>query len=221
VESAADLEGRTIGVRSYTVADVVWACGVLVDVYGVDLGSITWLVTGQEHIAVPLPSNVTAAPTTDLSALVEEGAVAAVIGYYHGQADAVRPLVHDRAEAERRWSDERGYVPIHHTVVVRDEVLDRDPSVAASLYQAFTQAKDLFVARLAEGGDVIREDTTPMGPRGTYGVTTTKELLRPDPVPYGLEANRRALGDLLRYMKLQGIVRPSLEIEDVFDAVGE
>jgi hypothetical protein len=80
VESAADLEGRTIGLRSYTVADVVWACGVL----------------------------------------VEQGAVAAVIGYYHGQADAVRPLVDDLADAERRWRDARGYVPIHHTVVVRD-----------------------------------------------------------------------------------------------------
>jgi 4,5-dihydroxyphthalate decarboxylase len=154
---------------------------------------------------------VTAAPSSDLSRLVEEGAVSAV----------VRPLVDDLADAERRWSDARGYVPIHHTVVVRDMVLDRDPSVAGRLYQAFTQAKDPFVARLAEGQDVIKEDTTPMGPRGTYGVTVTEALLRPDPVPYGLEANRGALGDLLRYMKLQRIVRPSLEIEDVFAAVGE
>jgi 4,5-dihydroxyphthalate decarboxylase len=217
VEEPADLEGRAIGVRAYSVTDAVWACGVLADVCGLDLGSLRFLVTGEDHVAVPLPPNVAPAPTADLNELVRSGQVAAVVGYYGAEPGTVRPLFDDLEVVHQDWVRDRGYVPIHHVVALRDDEPALD--AAADLYRAFVEAKEPFLDRLARGDDVVAEDRTPMGPVGTYGTADTAALLHPDPVPYGLEANRGALDDLFRYLKLLRIVPASLEPEDVFASV--
>src|ERR687893_2467280 len=47
-----DLEGKRVGVdRGYTVTTGVWARGVLQDEHGVDLSKITWVLSGDEHVA--------------------------------------------------------------------------------------------------------------------------------------------------------------------------
>src|SRR3982074_2159012 len=47
-----DLEGKKVGVnRGYTVTTGVWARGVLQTEYGVDLDRVTWVLSGDEHIA--------------------------------------------------------------------------------------------------------------------------------------------------------------------------
>mgnify|MGYP006196305171 CR=1 FL=1 len=45
-------EGKRVGVnRGYTVTTGVWARGVLQDEYGVDLSKVTWVLSGDEHVA--------------------------------------------------------------------------------------------------------------------------------------------------------------------------
>src|ERR687885_2884993 len=58
------LEGKRVGVnRGYTVTTGVWARGVLADEHGVDLDSITWVLSGDEHVAsYEPPPNVVSAP---------------------------------------------------------------------------------------------------------------------------------------------------------------
>src|SRR5262245_62412456 len=47
-----DLEGKRVGVnRGYTVTTGVWARGVLQNEHGVDLSKITWVLSGDEHVA--------------------------------------------------------------------------------------------------------------------------------------------------------------------------
>jgi 4,5-dihydroxyphthalate decarboxylase len=47
-----DLEGRRVGVsRGYTVTTGVWARGILQHEFGVDLERITWVLSGDEHVA--------------------------------------------------------------------------------------------------------------------------------------------------------------------------
>ena len=47
-----DLEGSKVGVnRGYTVTTGVWARGILQDEHGVDLSKITWVLSGDEHVA--------------------------------------------------------------------------------------------------------------------------------------------------------------------------
>src|SRR5687768_17723510 len=56
----SDLEGKRVGVnRGYTVTTGVWARSVLQDEHGVDLGKVTWVLSGDEHVAeYKPPSNV-------------------------------------------------------------------------------------------------------------------------------------------------------------------
>src|SRR5213083_859027 len=52
IRTPKDLEGRKVGVnRGYTVTTGVWARSVLQDEHGVDLGKITWVLSGDEHVA--------------------------------------------------------------------------------------------------------------------------------------------------------------------------
>ena len=52
IRTPKDLEGRRVGVnRGYTVTTGVWARSVLQDEYGVDLQKITWVLSGDEHVA--------------------------------------------------------------------------------------------------------------------------------------------------------------------------
>src|SRR3954452_23366483 len=49
---AKRLEGERVGVnRGYTVTTGVWARGILASEYGVDLDSITWVRSDEEHVA--------------------------------------------------------------------------------------------------------------------------------------------------------------------------
>src|ERR1700730_3081318 len=60
IKTPKDLEGRTVGVnRGYTVTTGLWARGILQTEYGVDLKTITWAATDEEHVAeYKAPANV-------------------------------------------------------------------------------------------------------------------------------------------------------------------
>ena len=78
-----DLEGRRVGVnRGYTVTTGVWARGILADEYGVDLSRVTWVLSGDEHVAeyVPPPNVVPVAPGQDVADMAASGELAAGIG---------------------------------------------------------------------------------------------------------------------------------------------
>ena len=52
IATPKDLEGKRVGVnRGYTVTTGVWARGILQEEHGVDLGKITWVLSGDEHVA--------------------------------------------------------------------------------------------------------------------------------------------------------------------------
>ena len=52
IRTPKDLEGRKVGVnRGYTVTTGVWARSILQEEHGVDLGKITWVLSGDEHVA--------------------------------------------------------------------------------------------------------------------------------------------------------------------------
>src|SRR5205085_5639424 len=60
IRSPRDLEGRKVGVhRGYTVTTGVWIRSILQHQYAVDLNKITWLLSGDEHVAeYRAPANV-------------------------------------------------------------------------------------------------------------------------------------------------------------------
>src|SRR6266545_3226264 len=121
-----DLEGRRVGVnRGYTVTTGVWARGVLRDEHGVDLDAVTWVLSGDEHVAAyrPPPNVVPMPPGADLVDLVVAGELDAVVGLPAPSQPDLVPLIPDATAAGFEALLRRGHYPINHLIVVRDDLL--------------------------------------------------------------------------------------------------
>ncbi len=211
IESPKDLEGRRVGVhRGYTVTTGVWARGILADEHDVDLDRATWVLSGDEHVEAyqPPPNVVALGAGRDLPEMVISGELPAAINVDIDHPD-VGPLVPAAEDAAFAALAERGLYPINHLIVVRNEVLQEHPDVAVSLFEAFTEAKNRYVADLER--DAITEPTA--ADRLYRSVMRT---IGGDPLPYGIEPNRAVLETLVRYAREQQILREPVTVDDVF-----
>ena len=206
-----DLEGKKVGVnRGYTVTTGLWARAILQHYYGVDLNSITWVLSGDEHVAeYRPPANVIPIEKgKQLADLVKSGELPAAVGL-EVEAENVKPLIPDAAEAGLEALRRCGHYPINHLIVVRDELLEDFPDLAADIFHAFAESKREYVRRL-EAGEI----------RNPTAVDTmhsrVMEITGGDPLPYGIAPNRQTLDEIIQYAQEQRIIRRPVTIEELF-----
>src|SRR3984893_8050462 len=134
-----DLEGKRVGVnRGYTVTTGVWARSILQEEHGVDLGKITWVLSGDEHVAeYRPPANVGAIePGKKMGDMLASGELAAAIGVEATSPD-VKPLIPNALDAGLSALRRSGHYPINHLVVIKDELIAKYPELAADVFNAF------------------------------------------------------------------------------------
>lgn len=201
-----DLEGRRVGVnRGYTVTTGVWARGILATEYGVDLGRVTWVLSGDEHVEsyVP-PANVEPArPGGDLAEMLINGEIDAVIGVDVDHPD-IAPLIDDPEKAAVTALEQRGFYPINHLVVVKNSVLQQYPDASYAVYDAFVEAKQRYVSQLRDGAVTDRVYSQVLRTTGA------------DPLPYGVAPNRAMLDQLMEYAMDQRILTRPVDIDEMF-----
>ncbi|MEO5700098.1 MAG: ABC transporter substrate-binding protein [Casimicrobiaceae bacterium] len=205
-----DLEGRRVGVnRGYTVTTGVWARSILQHQYGVDLSTITWVLSGDEHVAeYSPPANVVRLESgRKMADLLASGELPAAIGVETDHPD-VAPLIPDALEAGLDALRERGHYPINHTIVVKDELLEARPDLAADVFDAFARAKRVYLERLAAGRI---EDPTKIDELHRRVLAITG-----DPLPYGIAPNRAVLEELVGSAREQGIINRPVAIDELF-----
>src|SRR5262247_2840999 len=150
IRSPRDLEGKTVGVhRGYTVTTGVWARSILQHEYGVDLKSINWLLSGDEHVEeFRQPANVVPIQMgKTLENMLASGEIPAAVNIELDHPD-VKSLIPNPREAGFEALRTRGHYPINHTVVVKDELLNARPDLAPDLFNVFVEAKRPYVERL-------------------------------------------------------------------------
>src|ERR1051326_4470716 len=199
VRTPKDLEGRTVGVnRGYTVTTGVWARSILQHQYGVDLNRVTWVLSGDEHVAEYQPPRnvVPIEKGKKMEDLLVSGEIPAAIGVQGIDSPGVKPLIPNARDAGFAALRERGLYPINHTIVVRNDVLQANPGIARDLFEAFDAAKRQYVTRLA-AGEVENADDAFF--KAVMDVTG-------DPLPYGIEPNRKMLDAAITYAVEQGII---------------
>jgi 4,5-dihydroxyphthalate decarboxylase len=209
-----DLAGRRVGVnRGWTVTTGVWARGILAEEYGVDLKTVQWVRSGDEHVeAYVPPAYVTGMPEgKDLAGMLVAGELDAVIGVEVDDPD-VAPLIPDPDETAFAALEKTGLYPINHLVVIKDDVLKAHPTAAEAIYEAFVEAKNRYVERLT--ADEI-SDPTPADRR----LRRIHDLTGGDPLPYGVDANRPMLERLMRHAVDQRILTRSVPLESLFATV--
>lgn len=220
-----DLERKKVGVRAYSVTTGVWTRGIFMNEYDLDASKVTWVVDDEEHVTtLKLPDNVVHAPEgQSLASMMASGALQAGFtgpagigragpptgGWEQGGQTPVQvypELIDNAAEVEAEWYRRTGIYPIHGTIVVKTEVLEKHPWVARSLYDAFTKAKAPYLERLQRGEGDKPEDQR---------YRSLVPLLG-DPLPYGMAANRASIEALMSYALQQKLIPAPMPVEQAF-----
>ncbi|MFQ5682381.1 MAG: PhnD/SsuA/transferrin family substrate-binding protein [Candidatus Binatia bacterium] len=217
IEKPADLNGKRVGLDTLQNSAGLWMRGILQDHYGVDLRGIEWWCQEEEDVPfepvswlkvkrVPKGNNVDAML---LNNELEAALYPEILPSIRNHDPKVALLFPNPKEAEIDYYRKSGIFPIMHTVVIKNEILEQDPWVAVSLFQAFQKAKELCYKRMQD-------------PRN-LALVWVKDLMQeqeaifgPDPWPYNLKDNRTALEAVIRYEFDQGMIKKKPNIEDLF-----
>jgi 4,5-dihydroxyphthalate decarboxylase len=211
IRSPKDLEGKRVGVnRGYTVTTGVWARAVLQEEHGVDLSKITWVLSGDEHVAEykPPPNVVPIEAGKKMQDMLVSGELVAAIGVDIDHPD-IKPLIPNALDAGLKGLRERGHYPINHVVAIKDELLDRNPELAADVFEAFAASKRLYVEQLKTGKIENPTAVDKLHQR-------VMEITGADPLPYGIEPNRRVIEDLISHALTQKIITRPVSVDDLF-----
>ena len=210
IRTPKDLEGKRVGVnRGYTVTTGVWARGVLQEEHGVDLSRITWVLSGDEHVAEyqPPPNVVPIEKGKKMADMLASGELVAAIGVDIDHPD-VKPLIPNALEAGLAALKGRGHYPINHTVVIKDDLIAAHPQLARDVFEAFAESKRRYIDRL-KNGQIEKPTAVDEVHRKVMAITG-------DPLPYGLEPNRRVLDELMGHAVTQRIIQKPFDVEELF-----
>jgi len=155
------------------------------------------------------PSNVLPMePGRELLGLVASGELAAGIGL-DAKSPELQVLIPDAAEAGFKALRDRGHYPINHLIVVKDEVLDAHPGLAADLFEVFAHSKRRYVEAL-KGSRL--EPPTPTDELYRRVMESTGK----DPLPYGIGPNQQVLEGFVQDLVEQGIIDRPVALHDLF-----
>jgi 4,5-dihydroxyphthalate decarboxylase len=121
----------------------------------------------------------------------------------------LEPLIPSPGEAGFEALRQRGLYPINHLIVIRDDLLEAHPDLAADVFAAFAEAKSRYVERLRR--DEIQDPTpTDLMYQRVMAITGS------DPLPYGIAPNRAMIEQLIRYAVGQQILDRPPDAETLF-----
>jgi 4,5-dihydroxyphthalate decarboxylase len=210
IRTPKDLEGKKVGVsRGFTVTTGVWVRGILQKEYGVDLNKITWVLSGDEHVAEwQRPANVVPIEAgKKMEDMLISGELVAAIGLDVKSPDVV-PLIPNALDAGLKALRERGHYPINHLVVIKDELIGKHPDLAADVFNAFAESKRLYVDRL-KAGKIEKPTEVDEVHKKVMAITG-------EPLPYGVEPNRKVIEELIGHALAQGIITKPVTVDELF-----
>jgi 4,5-dihydroxyphthalate decarboxylase len=222
--SPKELAGGRIGVPEWAQTASVYTRALLQHEWGIPLQDVSWYQAGvntpgrSEKVALHLPPGVSLTPVPDrcLDDMLREGDLDAVFSAHppesfdRGEPHIVR-LFPDFRALEREYVARTAVYPIMHVTVIRADVLEQAPWVAANLYTAFCEAKRRSLERLSE----MTASRVPLAWVASLA-QDLRELFGGDPFPYGVEENRRTLESFTRWAHEQGVASRLVEPEELF-----
>jgi 4,5-dihydroxyphthalate decarboxylase len=135
----ADLNGKRVGIRSFTTTTGAWLRGILANDYRVDLGSIEWLTFEDAHVAEFRDTTKRAPAGKQIIQMLLDGELDAVLGETSQHPD-LKPLFSDVAAEERSWFAKHQVLPINHMVVVKQQLSNGHPERVREVHRLLTAA---------------------------------------------------------------------------------
>jgi 4,5-dihydroxyphthalate decarboxylase len=187
----ADLAGKRVGVRAYSVTTGVWVRGILQEQFGVDIDKVRWVTFEEPHIAEYRdPPTVERAPSSKnmVQMLIDGELDAAVVGDKLPDP-RLALLIPDSEAAANAWTEKHG-APINHMLVIRTELSRTRPDIVREAYRMFRESRDAG----ARNGDKISAQ-----------------------IQFGIEANRAALESIIEIATRQNLIPRKWRVEELFD----
>jgi 4,5-dihydroxyphthalate decarboxylase len=141
----ADLNGKRVGIRSFTTTTGAWLRGILANDYGVDLNSIQWVTFEDAHVAEFHDTTVRAPAGKQIIQMLLDGALDAVLGE-KVENPALKPLFPNAASEEKSWFAKYGVVPINHMVVVSETLSHTQPEAVREVFRMLQASEALAPA---------------------------------------------------------------------------
>ena len=189
--SPKDIEGRTVGVRTYAQTTGLWIRGILQHEYGVDLDRVTWLTVDESHLReYQDPSNCgRIAKGKKIDQMLLDGEIAAaILGVDMPKDPRVRTLIPNAPDAAKEWYEREGVIPINHMFVVHEEISRKRPDVVRELARMIRDSRALAPPSVAAGLP-----------------------------PLGLEPNRKGIEMAIEWSFEQKIIPRRLKVDELFD----
>jgi 4,5-dihydroxyphthalate decarboxylase len=134
-----DLNGKRVGIRSFTTTTGAWLRGILAEDHDVDLDSIDWVTFEDAYVAEYKDTTVRAPAGKQIVQMLLDGELDVVLGEKSDHPD-LRLFFPDRQKEELSWFARSGVVPINHMVVVRQDLCERHPEAVVEVYRMLREA---------------------------------------------------------------------------------
>jgi 4,5-dihydroxyphthalate decarboxylase len=187
----SDLNGRRVGLRSYSVTTATWVRGILQHEYGVEPARVTWVCSDDGHLAeYRNPPNVERTPpgAKPFAQMLIDGEIDAAVIPEAPPDPRIRPLIPDPQAAARAWYAKHKVIPINHLIAVQKPLAEARPDVVREIYRVLTESK-----RAA--------------PPAADGI---------DFFPFGVEAIKKPLETIAQYALEQKVIPRKFTAEEVF-----
>jgi 4,5-dihydroxyphthalate decarboxylase len=188
----ADLKGRRIGIRAYSVTTAVWLRGILQNDHGVDLDSIQWVTFEDPHVAeYPDPPTATRASAgkATVQMLLDGELDAAVVGGAELKDRRLQPVIANPDDAALAWCKKQNALPINHMLVVKESLAQSNPDAVKEVFR------------------LLRDSKQGPAPGGI------------DPLQFGLDNIRGSLELIIDYSAQQRLIARKFKVEELFNDV--
>ncbi|GAA4601857.1 ABC transporter substrate-binding protein [Actinoallomurus liliacearum] len=191
--TAGDVEGHSVGVRSWSQTTGVWMRGFLTEQYGVDLREVRWVTYEGAHVeGARDPDFVTRAPEgAKLQAdFLERRLDFGIMGNELPADDRIRTAIADAHEVAAEWSRANGFAPVNHVLGVTEQAAREHSAAVCAAYDAMREVVE-------------------SGPRDTGPV---------DLNPVGFAALRGPISRAAAYALDQGVLPRPVEFDELVAA---
>lgn len=233
IRTPEDLVGKRFGLPEYQVTAALWMRGALEHEFDVKPSRIKWYVERQKTLShggetgfrPPVGVSIEQVPdSTTLANLLDEGKIDAIMpSPYPGMksmlnktdflnfanSEKISPLFENSVTEGRRYFKKNGFSHINHTVILKEDLVEKHKWVPLNLVKAFQEAKEIAYSR---SDHLLRSSLL-----FAYNyLRQEREVFGRDPYPYGFQVNKKAINTLIEYSVEQGLTNRFIEPDELF-----
>lgn len=217
IHSLEDLKHKQVGIIRPSNMLALWVRGLLRHDYGIESHEIKWVIERADVIEgyADARFSCSAVPQGEsLEALLNEGKIDAMIvpeKYWPPQkiTTGIKRLFPDYKKQEMDYYSKTGMFPIMHLIVLKEDVLKKEPSAALRLLHAFREAK-------SQSDEYLRIPTRAGLAWASALWEEERTVLGEDPWAYNVRDNIGTLQTVIDYAFEDGLIHSKPDVRELF-----